>query len=194
MIDLALRCIETELNNYGMLRGLPYTGATQFCELGSISRLDETLDEIKSKVVICLINIEEDKVAKLPDNSYRQNSQVYYENPKIPINVYCLFAAIGAKNRDSYLDSLTAISGVIRFFQGKNVFTPANSPTLDNGIEKLMADLHTASFDQLNLIWGYNGCKYCPSVIYKMRMVVIDDGYQGQAGLITQVDSSVQNA
>jgi hypothetical protein len=61
------------------------------------------------------------------------------------------------------------------YFQYKNVFTPANTPRLDNGIDKLVFEIASITPEQLNNIWGSIGAKYMPSVIYKMRMLTFDE-------------------
>lgn len=84
------------------------------------------------------------------------------------------------------------ISYIIRFFQHRNVFTPQNSPSLDPGIEKMIADLHSLGFEQLNHLWAILGGKYLPSVMYKFRLLILDeDLQQGIGELIRNV--SVKN-
>ncbi len=56
-----------------------------------------------------------------------------------------------------------------------NVFTPFTHPSLDPGIEKLVFELYNLSFEQLNQVWGMLGGKYYPSVLYKMRVISIDE-------------------
>ena len=188
MIDKALSFLESELQNYATSRGMLLSSSNPFALAGNISQVSDLTGETP-EVLITVVNIEEDRVAKSQEPYFRQDDKIYKGNPRIPVNIYCLFSAINSAS--NYSSSLAAISHVISFFQGKNVFTPADSD-LDDGIEKLIADLYAVSFDQLNLIWGYNGAKYYPSVIYKMRMVIIDDGYRGTAGVITEVDLTDQ--
>lgn len=85
-----------------------------------------------------------------------------------------LFILITA-NFNDYNTGLEFISGAIRFFQSKNVFTRQNTPDLDPAIEKLIAELYTLSFEQQNYLWSSLGAKYIPSVMYKVRMIVIQE-------------------
>jgi hypothetical protein len=42
------------------------------------------------------------------------------------------------------------------------------------GIEKLILEMNSLNFDQLNQLWSIIGGKYQPSVVYRMRMVTVD--------------------
>ena len=61
------------------------------------------------------------------------------------------------------------------YFQGKPMWNPQNSPGLPKGINRLVFDMETLNYDQLNHAWGAIGIKYLPSVMYKMRMLVINN-------------------
>ena len=88
-----------------------------------------------------------------------------------------------------YLDGLKVISFVTQFFQHQNVFTQENSPRLkENNIEELIFDLRTLSFQDLNNLWGVLGSKYMPSVLYKVRMLTINEDFvQGVIPVIQKI-------
>jgi hypothetical protein len=139
-----------------------------------------------------LVNIEEDRISKSPENYVRQDNNLIYKNPKIYLNLYALFAV----NLSSYPESLKRLSFIIQFFQYQNVFTPLGSPGLPAGIEKLILDLNTLSFQDMNNLWGILGSKYLPSVMYKIRMISISEEFsQGNAPLLHEIivnDKTVQ--
>ena len=123
---------------------------------------------------LSLINIEEEKIHKT-QSPYKiaGNGTVNLVNPEIKLNLYLLFIAnFGTGN---YEDALGALSHVIRFFQGRQVFTRQNAPTLNEHIEKLIIELVTLSFEQQNHLWGFIGAKYIPSVLYKVRLLSMAD-------------------
>jgi hypothetical protein len=115
--------------------------------------------------------VEEDRISKSPDNFRKVNDKIEYRNPKIFLNLFVLFAV----NKADYLQSLKELSLVIQFFQQKFYFDLSNSPSLDVKIDKLLMELHSLNFEQLNHLWGVLGGKYIPSVLYKMRVVGIED-------------------
>ena len=142
---------------------------------------------------ITLVNIEEDRISKRPENSVRKDNSTLYKNPKIYLNLYVLFAV----NLSIYPESLKRLSLIIQFFQYQSVFTPADSPTLPAGVDKLIMDLTTLSFQDMNNLWGILGSKYLPSVMYKLRLITISEEFvQGEAPLIRQIninDKSLQS-
>jgi hypothetical protein len=70
------------------------------------------------------------------------------------------------------------------------------SPGLPAGVEKLVLDLNTLSFQDMNNLWGILGSKYLPSVMYKIRMISISEEFsQGNAPLLHEIivnDKTVQ--
>ena len=55
------------------------------------------------------------------------------------------------------------------------MFTSENSPGLDPRIEKLIVELYSLSFEQQHHLWGILGAKYLPSVMYRVRMITIQE-------------------
>jgi len=123
-----------------------------------------------NKILITLINIEkETSFNNIPVSNHNLTSK---SNP-LQINLYLMFSAYF--NRGNYGESLRFISFILAYFQHKNVFNQQNSPGLDNGIDKLVFELQILSQEQLNSIWASLGAKYMPSVVYKMRLLNIDE-------------------
>ena len=72
---------------------------------------------IEQKVVLSLVNIEEEKRLKNTPPYKKQNGEVEFINPPVYVNLYLLFSA----NFDNYNNALIRLSRVIEFFQGKTV-------------------------------------------------------------------------
>jgi len=188
MINEAVRFLTDEVNKYLSLK----LGITTDDRLvaGNIARAFDAdsggvTNALSNKAIVSLINIEEDRISKLQDPYIKVDNRIVYKNPAVPLNMYLLFAA----NLQKYDESLTLLSYIIRFFQNQFVFTSATHPTLDPQIGKLIADLYTLSFEQVNHLWGTLGGKYLPSVLYKARLVTIDEGIPYAAGeFITEID------
>jgi hypothetical protein len=198
MIDKALKFIAEEVNNY-LLTKLSFADSNKVV-LDNIARLQDGAGSGGStnKIILSLVNIEEDRLSKNPDNFYKtDNNKVVYKNAPIHLNLYCLFAYNHGENdsesTNHYEEALLYISYVIRFFQHRNVFTPTNSPALDAGIEKLLMELYTQGFEQMNQLWVVLGGKYLPSVLYKMRLVVIDENLQSGVGELIKNVSIAEN-
>ncbi|MCP4121851.1 MAG: DUF4255 domain-containing protein [Bacteroidetes bacterium] len=170
MIDKVLEALQVELSNYlAIVAGLEEAAIDKI----KISHLFNSGGEaIPSEIGITLVNIEEDRVNKANDPYIKNSTGLHKVNPEIKLNVFVLFSANFV---DNYDEALKFISYIIRFFQSKHVFTSSNTPRLDPSIEKIIAELHPMSFEQQNYLWGMIGGKYLPSVMYKLKMLVIQE-------------------
>jgi hypothetical protein len=188
MIDQVLTFLNTHLDNYLRLK-LDPSNSNPFIQVANIAWNDNDTSGSNgtsgaANAFITLVNIEEDRISKSPENYVRQGSETTYKNPKIYLNLYVLFAV----NLSTYTESLKRLSFIIQFFQYQNVFTPLSSPDLPGGVEKLILDLNTLSFQDMNNLWGILGSKYLPSVMYKMRMISISEEFaQGSAPLLHEI-------
>lgn len=155
---------------------------------------NEFSDDLNNKLIISIVNIEEDRVAKSPKNYIKENSSVLYKNPAVPVNLSILFAA----THNNYETAITLIEKVIRFFQAKYVFTPENTPELQTinevnniNIEKLIFDWVNLSLEEVNQLWTFLGGHYMPSILMKMRMFTIDEQQIKEEGLpIKEINES----
>ncbi len=157
--------------------------------LGNVAALYDP-DYNEPNILLSLINIEEETLLRNPENFFKRNNSAVYKNPPMHFNVTILFGAFHTDpdREQAYTDSLTYIQKVIGFFQRESVFDPSNSPDLPQGIEKLVFELVNLNLEQLHHLWTLLGGKYIPSVVYKMRMVIIDEALEEmEAPLITQV-------
>jgi hypothetical protein len=161
--------------------------------LGNISLIDAfqsgSSQNLNDKVIASVVNIEQD--GALRNLPFRRSStgagglpEAIERPPEIYLNVYVLFGA----NKSNYTVALQRISQVIAFFQRQFVFGPADLPVLGPlGLGKLIFDLYSTGFDELNQLWSVMGGKYIPSVIYKMRLAVIQDAPESGAGIVSEV-------
>ena len=149
--------------------------------LSNISRVndgDEFTQNMKDKLVLSIVNIEEDRVAKSPDHFMKENNLIRYKNPAIHLNLTLLFAA----THDDYPKAIALLEKIVRFFQIKYVFTPGDTPELatanminDFNVEKLIFDWMNLNLEQVHELWTTLGGHYIPSVIFKLRMITIDE-------------------
>ena len=186
MINESLQFIADELNKYLVLKMGPATEPPRLV-LGNVSRLfdgEVAAAGLNNKVILSLVNVEEDRVAKQQENFVRTDASTRYKNPQLYLNLYILFSA----NRSGYTDSLTHLSYILQFFQFQNVFTQITHPDMDVRIQKLCVDLCTLSFEQVNHLWSTLGGKYIPSVLYKIRQITIDEDLTvSESGFIKEV-------
>jgi hypothetical protein len=172
MIDLAAKFMVEELNTF--LQTRIGNDAAGIVKLGKI--VDEAGKyPAESGVYAAVINIEEERIFKsqLPEYTYVDGQHVVLE-PELKLNLHLLFAAHFA----FYDQSLKYLSYLLTYFQAHSSFTSEVYPALDPRIGKLTAELQSLNYEQLNQVWAFVGAKQLPSVMYKVRMVILQDQMQ----------------
>lgn len=171
VIKTILRYLADEINNY--YPAVP--SIEKFAKLGNIGRLESATNasnaELQKKVILTLVNIGEEMTLKNNPHYIRRGETLQKRNPILYLNLYVLISCAD----DDYENALTKISHVVSFFQEKNRFTSqtASSPFPSDLVDKIMLDLYSLNFEQMNHLWGVLGGKYHPSVLYRLRLVPI---------------------
>jgi hypothetical protein len=195
MIIHALQILRNELDAF--LKPIEANDDT-VVELGNVAPLDKMQGELHGndadKVLITLIGIREEKTLKNGPFHRRNDTtlQTEYFNPHIFLNLYVLISATQTK----YKNALIYLSRIASFFQGKNVFTHLNSLPVNGDVPegdrmetfKLILDLYSPSFEELNHIWGTLGGKQVPSLVYCLRLVEVNQGrVDSIGGLVEEI-------
>ena len=176
MIDEALEFLKDELNSYVNARNGQGNANQKVC-LSHVANDNGECAIPNSSIGVSLINIEEERVFKEQKTAFVNDmGMTEHYNPEIKLNLYVLITARYTDSTDGhYAEGLKQLSHVISFFQGKNVFTEANSPGLKPEIQKMVVELFSYSFEQLYNFWSVLGAKYLPSVLYKVRLVTFQE-------------------
>jgi Pvc16 N-terminal domain len=193
----ALNAVSNELNDF--FNAIRTNDGNDAVVLGNIAFADPyqsgggVSDSIKDKVVLTLVNVEEEKTLRNMPASIPVGSGYSYQNPPIVLNLYVLFSVNYHSTLNSYDNSLIYLSEIIAFFQRKKTFTALNTPLLmDKNVDKLIFDLHSLSFEQMNHLWAVLGGKYIPSVLYKVRLLEIQNTPESPVPLIEQVENDAK--
>ena len=136
-----------------------------------------------------MVNIEEEKTLKNGPIYVQNNGGLSKKNPTIYLNLYLLFSC----SHKSYETSLRNISNLISVLQAKQVFTPENSVSSASfpvNVEKIILDLFSLNFEQINHLWGVMGGRYQPSVLYKARLLAIQVSDLGPVATIEEIASN----
>jgi hypothetical protein len=143
-------------------------------------------------VGLMIASIEEERIFKAQlQKQKRTDDDIEVANPEIKLNLYILAAANPGTNAVSYDTALKRLGAVITYFQGTSFFDKTDYPDLDP-IEYLVVELYSLSFEQQNQLWASLGGKYMPSVVYKVRLVVIDKGFLGaKEKAVMEIDNNL---
>lgn len=195
MIFEVIQIITEQVNNYLDEIGLDKSVVAEniaFLE----SQNENVAGNLDDKVALTLINLSEETTLKNFPNHSVENAKTIYKNSVINLNLYLLFSA----NRTKYINSLNDLSKIIAFFQGKKLFTQANtiynrSNSAMNNIDnfRFSIELYTPTFEELNYIWGTLGGKQLPSALYKVNMIQIERNIpQAEGQLISRVKGTTK--
>ncbi|MES2208298.1 MAG: DUF4255 domain-containing protein [Pseudomonadota bacterium] len=188
MLDSALSFLANELNGYIKQR----TGALlNIVEVGAIADDQGKWAIAEGQLRLALINIEEERTLKsqLPERAYIEGQYVMLQ-PNLKLNLVIMCAA----RLKNYSDSLRYLSYILMFFQSHPSFASSEYPGLDSRIEKLNVEMMPSGTEQLNQMWAYIGTKYLPSVVYRIRLIALQDNEaMGIGQPITSVNTVVHS-
>ncbi|MFK8185234.1 MAG: DUF4255 domain-containing protein [Phormidesmis sp.] len=194
MIFDALRMIQTGLGHYIQESEGLSEGPQELVVVDNIA-MSDALGGVRSnmndRIVMSLINLQEETTLKNAPNYRMENGRTIYQNPPVSLNLFVLFSAL---HPGQYPTALQRLARVIEFFQWKKEFSftlpPSSGGGNAGGIAKdvrVLVDLYTLTFDQINHLWGTLGGKQVPFAMYRMRLVAISaDKQQGEGAAITE--------
>jgi hypothetical protein len=179
MLDTTLVFLKNQLDSY---LGTRYSSSEPHVVLAGLCNLDGTVPaDIENKVVLSLVNIEREAAAGATGPHLRpENGGFARMSPALNLNLYLLVSApfkSTVSTDSSYEGALKLLSAVLGYFQGKPVFTAQNAPAFPRGLDKLTVEIVNLDFLGLHNLWGNNGGKYLPSVLYKARMFTLQEGW-----------------
>lgn len=173
LIDLALRLLANELDQ-GLRRH-----AAAADRLVVVSDLTDgagaATAESAGRVVVSLVSIEREDVPNRAPRSF-DGGQDRLGVRQAPVHVSLLVMVAANFSGTHYDEALKLIAGTIAFFQGKPLFTKANTPDLDPAFEQLSVEIQNLDITNQSNLWGILGGRYIPSVLYRIRLLAIDAG------------------
>jgi hypothetical protein len=187
MLDTTLVFLRDQLN--GQL-GSRSPGGEPYVVLASLCNLDGTVPNvIENKLVLSVVNVERDTTGT-SGGSRLSAQNVGFAQSQLPLNLN-LYLLISASFGNNYEQALKMLSAVLGYFQAKPVFTAHSANTFPRGLEKLTMEIVNLDTQGINNLWSNIGGKYLPSVLYKVRMLTVDQGWiTEQVGRIAATDTT----
>ncbi|CAM1362474.1 Pvc16 family protein [Tenacibaculum xiamenense] len=144
----------------------------------TIVALDRIIDqngtvplEIKNKVVLTLIHVEQETVKPFYNrNRGLDNGKFEHTSTEEKYNLFLLVSSCF----DDYEETLKFLDVSIHFFQTYGTIDKSVNSLIPKGIKKLEFEFQTGNdYLQMHNLWSALGAKYQPSVIYKMKLITI---------------------
>ncbi len=195
MIYETLQILKEQLDKFLIDEGLGKIVVLENIALWESGSNDST--KVDDKVVLTLLKMEEETTLRNIPNFKIRNGKTEYKNPPVHLNLYLLISA----NCDTYDKSLRSISKVIQFFQGKKIFTSANTIYNRTNVAfdvlnyfKFVLEIFTPSFEQLNNVWGTLGGRQLPAVIYRIQLIKLEhDKKLSTSSVITHIGGKLND-
>lgn len=153
---------------------VPTDAARELVVFPSSDKLD-SIDIKLGAVTMLLVNVEEDRRAR-PADPFRRalpDGTMVVVNAPVPLNIHIMFVPRFA----DYLESLKYLGLVARFFQAHRVIDREVLPALGDDVAKLICELITASVNEDNHVWRMLSMPYQPSLLYRFRMLVVQEPF-----------------
>ena len=169
MIGNALDFVVQQLNDFIANK----TGARKkIVKLSGLVTAEDGLSVKKDNTLaLSVVNISEEGILANQHMMKRQGDEFVKQSPAVHLNVYLLISSLFKD--DDYQMGLNWLSLAISFFQIHSSFNSTVSQ-MPSGLDKLSFELVNLDIDNLNGFWGAMGVPFQPSVIYKMRMLIMD--------------------
>ncbi|MCF6357303.1 MAG: DUF4255 domain-containing protein [Draconibacterium sp.] len=195
MIYETLQILKEQLDKFLTDEGLGKIVVLENIALWESGSTDAT--KVDDKVVLTLLKMEEETTLRNIPNFKIKDGKTEYKNAPVHLNLYLLISA----NCDTYDKSLRSISKVIQFFQGKKIFTSANTIYNRTNVAfdvldyfKFVLELFTPSFEILNNIWATLGGRQLPAVIYRIQLIKLErDKKLSASSVITQIGGELND-
>lgn len=186
VIDAALKLIVDEVNAHLLRRSGSSFGPVELGPLvddkGSWLVAQDTL-----RLALFLVDEERTLREQMPERVVVGSRELTLP-PPLKLNLVVVFAA----RFQQYAQALRHLSLVLTFLQARPVFTPSDFPAMPEGIDRLSAELLSYTPEQANQMWACIGAKQLPSVVYRLRMLLLQDTEPLDAGApITTIDAEL---
>jgi len=198
MIDQALVFLKDQLN--ASLKD-EFAGDGSEAEKDLVVFIDgdkmEPLTFASGAVSVLLVNIERERIMRRaePHRAFRPNPAYQPDNgepatlplkvnPELRLDLCVLFVA----RFKQYEMALKVLSGIVRFFQRNPIFVGSDTTPLPGGIERLSVEEASLPLAAQNDVWSTLRTTYLPSVLYRVRTLVMPDGAPTDAAQITRTE------
>ena len=161
MIQNALSSITKDLDNF--IKGKFSVQESKVVLNGLVDNSGQFPIENQDKLVVTFTSLRQEAFSTNYSPARRQERL----NAPVNLGVNVLISACF----NQYEESLRYLSLVFNFFQGKPLFTSANTPGLNPAFENITIEALDLNQSELNALWARIGTHYRPSLYYKIRMI-----------------------
>jgi hypothetical protein len=123
--------------------------------------------EVRDRLALFAVSIAEDTLPR----DRRGLGRLSMAEP-LHLDIHLMLAA--AQEAARYGEGLKLLSAAMAFLQAHPVMTPLTTPEMPAGLSQLSLEISNLRPEEMGQLWAGFGGRYLPSVLYKLRSVVID--------------------
>jgi hypothetical protein len=167
VIDLALKLITDRLNAH--LSAL-FSVSEELVAIGPLSDAEgKPTAESRNRLTLFVTNIAHDT---MPRSGLQRGGQSVDRQPPVHLDIYFMLAS--GHDPEIYGEGLKLLSAALMYFQANPVMTPRSVPEMPAGLSQLSIEIANLQAQEVGQLWGNLGGRYVPSVMFKLRSVMID--------------------
>lgn len=121
-------------------------------------------EEKPCKLIVSLLNVERETSGGIGAPMQKQTDGYMRMPPPLMMNLNLMFAAVYDEKR--YVESLSVLSDTLKFIQ--------STPYFEWEGQTYTIEMITLSSQDINNVWTTLGGQYYPSVVCKLRRIVLD--------------------
>ncbi|MDR0657648.1 MAG: DUF4255 domain-containing protein [Mediterranea sp.] len=130
-----------------------------------------------NKIHLFLVNIERETTGGISHSRQAVTDGQYWKgSPVWQLNLYVILAAVF--NEKQYAEGVQLLSGAVAFLQANNTFAPSRT-SVNISVEPV-----NIQPSELSNLWSILGGQYHPSLLCKLRNIVIDAGEIKRTGTV----------
>lgn len=149
-----------------------------------VSFIGKDVVEAKNRLVISLFGIERETAGGIVPTRKSDLNNSTQKFPPLLLNLNLLFAAV--YDEINYTKALEVISSTLLFLQ--------THPSIKFKNATYTLEILSPNSQELNNIWSTMGGQYYPSVLCKLRRVIIDaEEVQNTGGVVKEIDIEITN-
>jgi len=188
MFDAVLRFLADEVNAFMLRR----TGDGELVRMVPSRLVSDAGNPViaDGNLAISLFQVEEERALRepLPERVVLQGRELQ-RPPPLRLNLVVVVAARIA----AYDVALARLALAVRCFHAKPIHTPADSPGLPAGLERLTIEMLPLGLEQMNQLWSCIGTRLLPSAVYRVRLLELrEDDPLGSGSPILHIETRVE--
>src|SRR5688572_4906046 len=114
MLNVFINFLKEDLNTF-ISNKIGTSGSFVLCS--NLNNITDSTTGVDNKIIISIVNIEEEKMLQNPDNYTKTNNEINYRKPPVWLNIICLFTFY-TRSPDDY-EGIDLLENIVQYFQSR---------------------------------------------------------------------------